>query len=229
MPEKDNDALSCGAEDQVFQLRLDTFEPESDQLIDRQIQLRVFIDDFLTSTHRILIDISSAIEIAVKHLLEHGYQDIALINCPADWPVGIQIRNGFQSGLHDFDNKTISSSIHNAPNFSHGAGAFCAEQILAGGNLPRALVAASDELAIGAMSVFHSHGLRIPDDIALVGYGNISLADSTNPPLTTISLPLHAVGQQAMETLAHILQGDVESWAQHEFSGKLVQRESCGC
>jgi len=188
----------------------------------------VFIDDFLAVSHRIIINISDAMEIAISHLLEHGYEDIALINCPSNWPVGEQVLSGFQSGLRHLE-RINKSSVFNAPNFSHSAGVFCAEQILAGSKLPRALVATSDELAIGAMSIFNKHGLRVPDDIAVIGYGNIPLASSTHPPLTTTSLPLHAVGQQAMKTLHKILQGNLKVWEQHEFAGKLVLRESCGC
>jgi DNA-binding LacI/PurR family transcriptional regulator len=95
--------------------------------------------------------------------------------------------------------------------------------------LPRAIVCAGDELALGAITAIHEYGLRVPQDIAIIGYNDIPISATTRPSLSTIALPALEIGAQAIRSLLRIMKKEVRAWETHAFSGKLVLRESCGC
>ena len=189
----------------------------------------VFIDDFDATGHRILIDTEAAIYDATIHLIQHGYKDIALVNCPEDWPVGREILRGFKRALSESEIQPKQEMIFSIPNFTFEAGVFCGERMLQNSQLPQAVVTASDTLALGVISAFNRNDLTIPDDIAIVGYNDIPLAKTSSPPLTTVSLPSFEMGEFAMNTLLDVISGITTSWVEKTFYGNLVIRESCGC
>jgi LacI family transcriptional regulator len=71
---------------------------------------------------------------------------------------------------------------------------------------PDAIFTASDRLTTGCMSVFQRKGIRVPDEIAIVGFTNISVAHLLNPPLTTVMQPAMEMGQQAVELLIRLIE-----------------------
>jgi LacI family repressor for deo operon, udp, cdd, tsx, nupC, and nupG len=189
----------------------------------------VFIDDFAAVGHRMLADTQGAISLAVSHLAQHGYKDLALINCPGDWPVGTEVLKGFQKGLEGSNLEYQPEDVYVLPDFSYDAGNFCGERILSSTRRPRAVVAASDSLALGAISAFKSGGLKVPEDIAVIGYNDIPIAAIFDPPLTTIALPAFQIGERGANALMKAINGKNEQWIEEVFEGKLVVRKSCGC
>jgi len=188
----------------------------------------IFIGDFNARTHRVVLNTVDAISQGTNHLIQHGYEEIGLINCPKDWPVGREIYKGYSTALVSHNLQTSMDLVFSAPDFTIEAGIFCAEQILKHKLLPRALMAASDTLALGAMFTFQQHGLKIPDDISIIGYNNIAQSTISSPPLTTIALPTYEIGFQAMQSMKRIINKEISSWEHHTFSGKLIVRNSCG-
>ena len=71
------------------------------------------------------------------------------------------------------------------------------KQMIADGDLPTAIFSASDPLAIGAMRALYENGYKIPDDISIIGFDDISVASFSNPPLTTIHTPAEFMGEYA--------------------------------
>lgn len=189
----------------------------------------IFLDVVDSKTHSISIDTSGAIALAAAHLLEHSYLDLALINCPKEWPVGREALLGFQQAIEAKGLSFIERSVFTVPNFGYEAGRFVIEKMIQENALPRAIVTVSDNLAIGAISALKDHGLRVPQDVAIIGYNDISPASFIDPPLTTIALPLNDMGKQTMLSLNKILKEDVDSWIHRNYSGQLVIRNSCGC
>ncbi len=97
------------------------------------------------------------------------------------------------------------------------------------GNAPAAIFAANDPAAIGAMSAIDEAGLRIPDDVALVGGGNIHYGDMLKVPLTTVAWSTIEMGQAAAQLLIELVEGKRKRKEQHVIVGpELVVRESCG-
>jgi len=94
---------------------------------------------------------------------------------------------------------------------------------------PTGIVAASDALALGAMHTMRSRGLRIPDDVALVGNDDIDIAAVIRPALTTVSLPVREAGVQAVAMLQQLIVGHTPEPSRLVLGVDLVVRESCGC
>jgi LacI family transcriptional regulator len=91
-----------------------------------------------------------------------------------------------------------------------------------------ALFAGNDTIAFGAMHAIHAAGLRVPDDIAVVGYDDIPLAAFANPPLTTIRTDPVAHGREAMQRLVAQLRGQTQVASPASVVPELVVRRSCG-
>jgi LacI family transcriptional regulator len=92
---------------------------------------------------------------------------------------------------------------------------------------PTAVFAASDVVALGAISAIYNAGLGIPDDMAVVGFDDIFLAAYAHPPLTTVRVPAYGLGWTAAEVLIALIEGD-EEVASVTLETELVIRESCG-
>jgi DNA-binding LacI/PurR family transcriptional regulator len=206
----------------------DSFHAEFERKENIKVPL-VFLDVAQAGTHSLKIDTSAAIELATNHLLDHGYDDIALINCPANWPIGQEAINGYRKALESRKLKLNLSSVFTVTDFGYDAGRFIVERMLHDNVLPRGIVTVSDNLAIGAMVALKEHHIKIPQETAIIGFNDIFPASIVDPPLSTISLPLYEMGKQTMLLLSRILQGNVDSWVHKIFLGELVIRKSCGC
>ncbi|WP_344201028.1 LacI family DNA-binding transcriptional regulator [Aeromicrobium alkaliterrae] len=91
--------------------------------------------------------------------------------------------------------------------FDAAGGRIAAEQLLAAGDVPDAIFATNDFAAIGALGVLRDRGLRVPDDVALVGYNDTPLASEILVPLTTIRSPMHEMGRRGVELLIELIGG----------------------
>jgi DNA-binding LacI/PurR family transcriptional regulator len=92
-----------------------------------------------------------------------------------------------------------------ASEFEYAAGERAARQLLALPKRPTAVVAHNDIMAIGAMKAIDEAGLRVPEDISLVGFDDIALAKYVRPPLTTVANPKDQMGRAAAELLLRLL------------------------
>jgi len=91
--------------------------------------------------------------------------------------------------------------------------------------LPTAIFAANDLMAIGALKAFAQLKIRIPEDISIIGFDNIPFSDCTCPPLTTIAQPTYLMGQKAVETLLKVI--DKKKIKKSvEFETELIERDS---
>ena len=98
-------------------------------------------------------------------------------------------------------------------------------------NLPRppsAVFVSSDRMALGAMRAVFDRGLRIPEDIAIVGYDDIFVSEHTNPPLTTIRTPIDAISAHSTQMLIDAIRGVPIEPRQVILPIELVVRRSCG-
>ena len=113
-------------------------------------------------------------------------------------------------------------------NYSAESGFVAMRKLLKRRRRPTALFAGNDTIAMGAMVAIHQYGLRIPEDIAVVGYDNIPTAPFMVPPLTTIHVSALEHGFEAMKSLNGLLQGERPSVLVKTLETPLVIRESCG-
>lgn len=189
----------------------------------------VYVDRPGETGHAVLLDSEAAGYAATSHLIEHGHRRIGLITCYLDSPT---LRQCFQGYVHALEAAGLSSPpdlIATASAFTTTAGYESAQVLLDGPTRPTAIFAAGDLLAIGAMQAIKERGLRIPDDIALVGYNDLDLATLVEPPLTTVAAPVRELGATAMQMLRRLVAGETVEKQQLTLSTKLVIRRTCGC
>ena len=98
-------------------------------------------------------------------------------------------------------------------------------------NPPRAIFTTSDEIAYGAMDAIKDNDLRVPDDIAVAGFGNSRMSNLVEPKLTTVELPLHKMGVYGARLLFDLIEAEDKNEAmprQIILQSKMRIRKSCG-
>lgn len=97
--------------------------------------------------------------------------------------------------------------------------------------LPRnvdAVFVASDLMAMGALQAIQEQGLRVPEDIGVVGFDDLPISSITDPPLTTIRQPIDQLGNQSIQLLIGLLEGEFTAPCQQKLPTQLIIRQSCG-
>ncbi|MDN3444283.1 LacI family DNA-binding transcriptional regulator [Microbacterium sp. APC 3901] len=149
------------------------------------------------------VDNVSGARAATRHLIETGRTRIATISGPMTMVSSVDRVQGFRSALADAG---LSPFAEEAGDYSEVSGADAARRILAEGR-PDAIFVASDLMARGALTALRSAGIRVPEDVALVGFDDSSVALSTDPPLTTMRQPMYAQGEAMAGVLLSRLAG----------------------
>ncbi|WP_295103421.1 LacI family DNA-binding transcriptional regulator [uncultured Microbacterium sp.] len=140
---------------------------------------------------------------ATQHLIETGRTRIATISGPITMVSSVDRVQGFRGALADAG---LSPFAEEAGDYSEASGADAARRILAAGR-PDAIFVASDLMARGALTALRSAGIRVPEDVALVGFDDSSVALSTDPPLSTMRQPMYAQGEAMAGVLLSRLAG----------------------
>lgn len=125
--------------------------------------------------------------LAVEHLVEQGRQRIAFVNGPVDTVPGAARLGGYLRALDEQGLPHNADAQVNARDFTYKAGLKAVTKLL-DRSTPDAIVCANDLLAIAAIKVITARGLRVPDDIALVGMDDTNLAELANPSITSVNL-----------------------------------------
>jgi LacI family transcriptional regulator, repressor for deo operon, udp, cdd, tsx, nupC, and nupG len=139
---------------------------------------------------------------AVRHLLSRGHRRIALINSGDGYLYARQREQGYLDALREAGLAPHEQGIVHLDSLDYEAGASAAAMLMSRAkDAPTAIFAVSDTLAIGVIKGLRSIGKRVPDDVAVVGFDDISLAAQIDPPLTTIAQPMRELGETAARLL----------------------------
>lgn len=141
---------------------------------------------------------------ATRFLIEQGRRRIATITGPRTMPAGIDRLTGFDQALADAGLETLAVEDGN---FTADGGAAAMTRILEAGVRPDGLFIASDLMARGALAVLGRAGIRVPDDLAIVGFDDSPVATSVTPALTTMRQPSFAQGEKMADVLLDLLAG----------------------
>lgn len=181
-----------------------------------------------TNLSSVDVDNRSAARGAVEHLLSLGHKKVACItNAPALYTAADDRLNGYREAL---ENKglTYNEDLVRYGDFSIESGYKRMSDLVASGVQFSAAFVASDDVALGAKAALREAGLRIPNDVALVGFDDLPMAYYTEPPLTTVHLPAIELAQQASELLLKLLKGHQVTKRKIILDTHLVVRKSCG-
>lgn len=174
-------------------------------------------------------DVNAAFD-AVAYLAARGHRKIGMISGPPDDAIaGMARLQGFERGLAQYQLPYHPDQVaYGNYRYQHGHDAM--EQLLSKRKDTgiTAVFCASDEMALGAMRCNHDYGLRVPDDMSVIGFDNITVSDMVTPKLTTIAQPFEQIGREAVHSLLTTFRrrGKPLSTETHYFPHRIIARES---
>jgi DNA-binding LacI/PurR family transcriptional regulator len=148
----------------------------------------------------VLVDYATGIEEAIQHLVALGHKRIAHIAGPARFRSARIRREAFLNSFARHLPDAPTPAVYEG-DFKFAGGSRAAGEMLKLKPLPTAVLVANDLMALGAMHEFRDAGLKIPDDISIVGFDDITFAALSEPPLTTVCSPRAEIGRKAIEAL----------------------------
>lgn len=175
----------------------------------------------------VTIDNYAANRALAHHLVSYGHTQFAVIV----GQVVSQIHKDRLRGLHSvfaeenipFDEDMVVGESYSIENGVEGM-----RQLLAKPTRPTAIICFNDDIAIGAMHEIHRQGLRVPEDISVVGFDNVKVSEFMNPPLTTIDQPAYEMGRRSMEVLSDLINSIPLTRRTEMLPFQLLERKSSG-
>jgi len=163
----------------------------------------VFYDRMYTNpnTSKVIVDDYVGAKEAVLHLIEQGYQQIAHLEAAPGLQIAVDRRRGYIDALRENNMPIKETMIIECPNGSLEDGKKATKKLLSLASPPDAIFANNDLLAMGAMLSIKEKGLKIPGDVALMGFSNWFFSQLLDPPLSSVDQPGFEMGQEAARLL----------------------------
>ena len=164
---------------------------------------------------------------AVQHLIEYGHRRIGHVAGTSNSPFPHERLSGYRDAMAAAQLPVDERFIYQS-DYTMEGGRSGAEYFMSLKDMPTAIFAANDEMAIGLIAGFRARGIECPRDVSIVGFDDISVSENYHPSLTTVRQPREALGRVAAELLINILEDQAEfSEPVHEvLPSELVVRES---
>ena len=175
------------------------------------------------------VDNAQAAEKATQHLLELGHKEIAFIsNAPPEYSSSPDRVRGYQTALKK-QGLTPNPELRRYADFDPESGYEQMKDLLQSKVPFTSAFVASDNVSIGAKAAIREAGLRVPEDISLVGFDDIPWARYSDPPLTTVRLPAEELAQEACLLLVDLIQNphNAERRSEITLETELIVRQSC--
>lgn len=187
----------------------------------------VTLDRELRGDHiaSVLIDNEQASFEVAKYFHELGYKQVGFLSGPKDTYDNNKRFEGFKRGIKQFEMEFLSK-WHLVGDFTEHSGYVAMQKFLKENTPPRAFFIANDEMAIGAMRALEENEIRVPDEVAIIGFDDIRLCEYVIPKLTTVKRPCYDLGVVAANSLIAALKGEHTSKVT-TLSSEIVIRESC--
>lgn len=155
----------------------------------------------LGNVSTVSVDNARGSHLATAHLTGQGVRDLVHLAGPLEWADAQRRREGFERACRE---SGARGRVVPCGQWRASAG-YAAVMALA--ELPEGIVAANDQLALGAMRALHERGARLPQDVRVVGFDDFDGVECFYPPLTTVRQPFATVGRRAIDQLVSLLEG----------------------
>jgi len=163
--------------------------------------------------------------LATKYLTDRGHKDIACLSGHLNKLACQERIAGFRRAMAE-SNLEVNDNWILEGNFECDTAVLAADKILAMDKKPTAVFCFNDTMALGLMSRLQQKGIRIPEDMSVIGYDNIELAEYFSPPLTTIHQPKRRVGKNAFEILLERIKDKEHERRVFEMHPEIVERDT---
>lgn len=181
-----------------------------------------------TDSPCVLPDDEGGARLAAEHLIGLGRRRIAFINGPPNYEATHLRLAGYRRSLAEHGFAPDGSLVETSGDWNQDSGFRLAQRLMAQTDQPDAILCANDDLAAGAILGLSELGLKVPDDVAIVGFDDRPFAAHLPIPLTTVALPLSEMGQEAARKLFDALAGEPAANEQIRVPCRLIVRASCG-
>jgi DNA-binding LacI/PurR family transcriptional regulator len=162
---------------------------------------------------------------AAGYLWDMGHRRIAIINGDLTTTNARDRYEGYKKGLNDVGLDITQGHVKSGK-FTEDFGSSAMEDLLAEKEPPTAVLCANDLIAIGAIKTINKMGLKIPEDISVVGFDDLIISGYLTPPLTTVRQPLFHLGKEAVITLMSMVRGEKGAYQEIEIETRLIVRDS---
>ena len=164
---------------------------------------------------------------AIEHLIELGHRRIAYISGPQQIPTYRERQRGYEDALtsHGIE---VDQDLVRVGDSTHRSGRLLTEELLNIARPPTAIFAGNNLITLGTLEYLHLHGIRVPDDVSVIGFDDMYWAISLNPPLTAVNQPGYEIGRRAADMLFQRIADPGRSHAKVVLNANLVVRKSCG-
>lgn len=198
------------------------------ELISRRNAYAIMVDREVEGTQldSVVIDNDLGGYIATQYLLELGHEEIGCITGPSLLTPSAKRVEGYRRALEDAG-IPVNEQFIVPGDFRAKSGYTATKTLLDLSQRPTAIFTCNDMMAVGALCAIYESGLRVPDDISVVGFDDITLATFTVPPLTTVAQPSYEMGLLAAELMIQRLQDPSQPPQQKVLRAALVIRSSC--
>ncbi len=163
---------------------------------------------------------------AVDHLVKQGYKRIAYISGQKQIPSSKYREQGYRDALED-GGMVVDLELIKYGDSKHNSGVELCEELLNMKNPPDAIFTGNNLITLGALETIHKRKLKIPEDVAVVGFDDMYWSISLNPPLSAVRQPAYEIGRRACELLIQRISDPARSVIQMTLNTQLVIRESC--
>lgn len=196
--------LSGGHSDGVLLVSLHGADPLPEELRSRGIPVVVAGRPAGTGVTYVDVDNRGGAAAAVRHLLETGRVNVATVAGPQDMAPGADRLAGYRDAL-EASGRTVDERRIAETDFSFDGGRLAMLRLLDADPSIDGVFVASDLMALGAMDALRGAGLRIPEDVAVIGFDDSPLAESAVPPLSSVRQPIEEMGREMTRLLLRSL------------------------
>lgn len=180
----------------------------------------------LAATPRVHIDNFGAASDAAELLISHGHKRIAMIYGLRQSPLTISRMNGFRAAMEKAG-LDIPDGWQVEGFRTLAGGRDAARTLLSRANRPTAIFCGNDDMALGCLHECRRLGLKVPDDLSVMGFDDIQFAEVADPPLTTVSQPVEEIGSRILARLCKLIAGEPDTEQPADIvSHQLIIRDS---